>query len=212
VNQPSRPVRSHKPAAERQKEILAAAASVFAEEGYRSADVACIAEKAGVGKGTVYRQFANKEALFLATVEKAMDDLSAHVNDVVNTLEDPLEQIRTGVRRYFEFFDLNPGTVELFIQERAEFRSRSKPLYFVYQEYRRHLWEERFHKLAKDGRLRDISPELALDMIGNLVYGAVFTHRLAGDSRSLAEQSDAITDILFNGILTGENHHVAADK
>lgn len=187
--------------ARRREEILASAAVVFAEAGYRCADVERIAAEAGVGKGTVYRHFANKESLFLATVEKAMEDLTAHVNDAMEAIPDPLEQLRTAIHRYFQFFDRNPGTVELFIQERAEFRHHAKPLYFIYQASRRQIWLERFQALARDGRLRAIAPELALDRVGELVYGSVFSHRLAGDKSTLASRSEAVMDVIFHGIL-----------
>lgn len=200
INAPKPTARTHKPPEERRREILDAAALVFADLGYRCADVDRIAERARVGKGTVYRLFGNKEALFLSTVEKAMEDLTAHVNDPIEGIEDPEQQIRTAIHRYFDFFDRNPGTVELFIQERAEFRERDKPIYFIYQENRRALWLERFERLVRLGRIRSVSPELALDMTGNLVYGAVFSQRLSGGQRALSEQSDAIADLLFNGI------------
>ncbi|MDX1588720.1 MAG: TetR/AcrR family transcriptional regulator [Oleiphilaceae bacterium] len=192
--------RRHK-SVRRREEILAAAAVVFADQGYRCADVERIAGMAGVGKGTVYRHFTTKEALFLATVEKAMDNLTDHVNDSLETVADPLQQLKLAIHRYFQFFDRNPGTVELFIQERAEFRHNSKPLYFVYQASRRQVWLERFQALARDGRLRDIAPELALDMIGELVYGSVFSHRLAGDPSRLSSRSESVMDVIFHGIL-----------
>lgn len=49
----------------KEKQILEAAAAVFAERGYRTARVADVAERAGIGKGTVYEYFRSKEQLFL---------------------------------------------------------------------------------------------------------------------------------------------------
>jgi len=51
------------------KLITEAAAAVFAERGFRSARVADIAERAGIGKGTVYEYFRSKEDLFLAVFD-----------------------------------------------------------------------------------------------------------------------------------------------
>jgi TetR/AcrR family transcriptional regulator, repressor for uid operon len=49
----------------REQEILEAAAAVFAERGFRKTRVADVAERAGIGKGTVYEYFRSKEDLFL---------------------------------------------------------------------------------------------------------------------------------------------------
>lgn len=200
-SQAEQPTRSHKAPEERRREILEAAAVVFADLGYRCTDMDRIAEEAGVGKGTVYRFFPSKETLFLATVEKAVDDLSEYVNRAVDALEDPLEQLRLGISRYLEFFERNPGTVELFIQERSEFRRESKPMYFVYQDIHGEAWRERFRELVRAGRMRDISPELAQELFSDFLYGAVFSQRLAGNRPSRSAQTDQIVDILFNGIL-----------
>lgn len=49
--------------------ILRAAAQVFAEQGYQAATVDDIAERAGIGKGTVYEYFRNKQELFFAVFD-----------------------------------------------------------------------------------------------------------------------------------------------
>jgi len=49
--------------------ILRAAARVFAELGYQAATVDAIAEHAGIGKGTVYEYFRNKQELFFAVFD-----------------------------------------------------------------------------------------------------------------------------------------------
>ena len=52
--------------------IVAAARQAFAERGYADVNVADVAEAVGVGKGTVYRQFASKEDLFNAAAAAAV--------------------------------------------------------------------------------------------------------------------------------------------
>ena len=49
--------------------ILRAAAQVFAEQGYRAATMDAIAERAGIGKGTLYEYFRNKQELFFAVFD-----------------------------------------------------------------------------------------------------------------------------------------------
>lgn len=63
-------------AAENRQHLLAAAASVFARDGL-DASVEEIARVAGVGIGTLYRRFPNKEALITELVEDMLDTMSA---------------------------------------------------------------------------------------------------------------------------------------
>ena len=49
--------------------ILQAATEVFAEQGFAAVRVADIANRAGIGKGTVYEYFSSKEELLFAVFE-----------------------------------------------------------------------------------------------------------------------------------------------
>ncbi len=62
--------------ADRSREaILAAARDEFAQAGLGGARVEAIAERAGVDKKLIYYYFANKDALFLAVLEGAYQDI-----------------------------------------------------------------------------------------------------------------------------------------
>src|SRR5690606_39125367 len=65
--------------AKKRSDILAQSLKVFAKEGFGGTDVQVIADLAGVGKGTVYRHFGNKEQLFLATAQYCLDMLGEFV-------------------------------------------------------------------------------------------------------------------------------------
>ena len=54
--------------------ILEAALEVFSEKGFHLATVDEIAERADLGKGTLYRYFANKETLFNELVRLRLED------------------------------------------------------------------------------------------------------------------------------------------
>src|SRR5271170_4595996 len=53
-------------------ELIATAATVFAQRGYEGASVEEIAERAGYSHGAVYSNFAGKSDLFLAVFEEYM--------------------------------------------------------------------------------------------------------------------------------------------
>ena len=60
--------------------LIAAAVDVFNDQGI-DAGVEAIAERAGVGVGTLYRRFPNKEALIALLVTETIDDLTSAAID-----------------------------------------------------------------------------------------------------------------------------------
>lgn len=78
------PRRKRSDAVKNRERILCVAEEVFAAEGL-SVPIDTVAERAGVGVGTVYRHFPTKEALFEAIVTSKIDHLvreaEGHAND-----------------------------------------------------------------------------------------------------------------------------------
>jgi AcrR family transcriptional regulator len=62
---------------ERRARIVEVAMRHFAERGFRGARVEDIATEVGVAKGTVFLHFGNKDGLFLAAYQEAVDRLPA---------------------------------------------------------------------------------------------------------------------------------------
>ncbi|MFL5342935.1 MAG: TetR/AcrR family transcriptional regulator [Gemmataceae bacterium] len=195
--------------ARRQEEILDAAAALFARNGYPNTDVQQVADALGVGKGTVYRYFPSKEELFLAAVDRGIRQMEDYVHGSVEGVADHVELIVQAIRAYLVFFDENPQLLELFVQERAEFRGRKKPAYFAQREAGCGASNDFLRSLIAAGRLRDIPVERIRDVSGDLLFGTVFANTLAGRRPDPDEQARQITDILFHGILTDKErkHH-----
>jgi AcrR family transcriptional regulator len=57
---------------ERRRALLRAARIVFARKGFAAAKISDVAAEAGISHGLVYHYFPEKESLFAATVEEAM--------------------------------------------------------------------------------------------------------------------------------------------
>lgn len=186
----------------RREQILEKATAVFAAMGYRNADVQDIADPLGVSKGTVYRYFPTKEALFLAAVERGVRRLDATMDEVLRNVADPVDRMAAGTVTYLRFFGANPGLVELFIQERAEFRDRRKPVYFEHGCRSECQWQQMLEQLVAVGRLRNVPVERIMTVVGNLLYGTMFTNYFLGTTGSVEQQAADINDVLFNGTLS----------
>jgi AcrR family transcriptional regulator len=208
---PGRP-RDENLRARRREEILAAATRVFAARGYRQADVQEVADASGLGKGTVYRYFASKEALFLAAVDLGMQRLTEFVQQAY-LVEDPFERMEAAFRNYLLYFREHLELVELLIQERAEFRDRKQPTYFVYKERGHEPWRALFAELIAAGRVRDLPVERILNVLGDFLYGTMFTNYFSGRDEAPEAQAAEAMAIVLEGLLSdGERRARAARR
>lgn len=188
-------------AAKRSLEILDTAVEVFASQGFAQTDVQVIADRAGIGKGTVYRHFGNKEELFLAAVMHARSKLIQAVEADRDPNNEPLEQLRICMTSILRFFDVHPEIVELLIEERALFRDRRPSLFFEYDEDRRREWATLLEQMIAQGDIRDLPVAEIQDTISRFVFGAMFFNYFEGNPKPMAEQAGALFNMFFNGLL-----------
>ena len=120
----------------------------------------------------------------------------------VETVHDPVERIAVAIRSHLEFFRSDPQLVELFIQERAEFRDQRQPIYFEHGEANCDRWRDLIRDLIAAGRVRPVPVERVMNVIGDLMYGTMFKNHLTNRQIPFDEQASDIVDIVFNGILT----------
>lgn len=69
----------------RRDQVLDAAARVFSRDDFEAVTMARVAEEAGVAKGTPYRYFATKEALFLELLTREIGDWFAELVPMVES-------------------------------------------------------------------------------------------------------------------------------
>ena len=106
--------------AEKRSKILAGACEVFRESGFERASVDVIAARAGVSKATVYNHFADKQALFVATV---VEDTQAMGSSLLACLDCPGEDVQEALQRVGEKITtlwLTPSVSALYRQAIAE--------------------------------------------------------------------------------------------
>lgn len=189
-------------AARRREQILDAAATLFARHGYQDLDVQTLADRLGFAKGTLYRYFPSKERLFLAAVDRGMERMRAFVRSAYEPAADPLDRLALAVRAYLEFYRDHPDLVELMVIERAEFRDRKAPTYLENRQAVAAEWREVYADLIRAGRVRPVKPDQLIDMIGDLMYGTMFTNHFAATRPPLTIQARQLTEFIFSGILT----------
>src|SRR2546421_13026570 len=83
----------------RREEILDAAARVFAQKGYHEAGIADIAGALGIGHGTVYRYFKNKDDIAAGVTGRDVGRLARALLGESPTASTTPEEYRAQVER-----------------------------------------------------------------------------------------------------------------
>ena len=97
--------------------ILDAALDVFSEDGFHQTTMDQIAEKAGLGKGTLYRYFPTKDALYHALFLEKWNGLIQATRSEFQRHDNVIEAMRAGTRAYLVFFESNARLCRLLLKE-----------------------------------------------------------------------------------------------
>lgn len=160
--------------AESEDRLLAAAATIIAEEGYLAATLERVGTAAGFSRGLASRKYGSKDGLIEAVIWRVSASVHAEVDAAIDGLSSPLEQLLalfdrfvelvlrdTSVRAYFVLFSA-------MIANRLETRS-------VFEEVQQRFGA-RIEELVVAGQARgEIAPALPPQhlafMVGCLLAG-----------------------------------------
>jgi len=89
---------------EKRRKILAAAARLFATQPFHKVLLSDVAETAGVGKGTLYTYFKNKEDLYFCVLHSGFSDLVARLRvQIDQESHSPWENLEAVIREVVGF-------------------------------------------------------------------------------------------------------------
>jgi AcrR family transcriptional regulator len=186
----------------RRADVLAAAASEFAEHGFDGAQMTALAARAEVALGTLYSLFESKEQLFQAVIETSADAIRDSLQAVVAEVSDPRERLLRLIDAAFERFRSHPAFFRLHAQSTQGWPTRIRATMGESAQARFSEFVAWVVGLARDaaaaGALPGIDPEtFGLALMGTLVnVTAAITQgttsrpvdELAADVRALFER------------------------
>ena len=109
-----------KPKSERYEEVLAAAARVFAERGYRASTIHDITSELDMTGAALYHYVEGKEDLLVAICQRAGDRLHDAAKEIMALDLPPEEKLRKFFHRHLELVDADRPIFKILIQERSE--------------------------------------------------------------------------------------------
>lgn len=161
--------RGRPPTAGLREKILRAAESAFLRQEFHEVLMDDVARVSGVGKGTLYRYFPSKRALYRALLADGMDRLRRDLQAAAGGPDEPLVKLERLVRRFLEHFwhrRFLLGLVSRTEQQasRGEWRRRRAGFVAVF--------EGTLAEGIAAGQLRSIEPRFGAHVLVGMLRGA----------------------------------------
>jgi AcrR family transcriptional regulator len=180
--------------------ILRHAIDTFARHGFRNSDVQVIADQALVGKGTVYRYFTSKEELFWSATYFVLQRLQQCLFQAVEGVDDPLESLFAAGMAHARFYEANPAYLEMFVQNRAEFRGVVPPSHKELHEQMILEFVKIVEKGVACGQIRPLDPRKTVMSLGSVFYGTVIFACFVEEEFTLTELAQNTLKKFLRGI------------
>jgi TetR/AcrR family fatty acid metabolism transcriptional regulator len=176
--------------------ILRAAESVFLRKDFHEVRMEDVAAACGVGKGTLYRYFESKEALFTALMLDGIDLLRAQIEAAVAEPGEPVTRLERAVRA--SLAHLGERRFLFALLHRREHKASRADV---------REWERRRARLAKvvedavreameAGQVRRVDPRITAETLLALL-------RAVDRARRPSDSLDALADSVFDLFLRG---------
>lgn len=190
-----------RPDAAKEDAIVREAVHVFARDGFRGTDVQEIADRASVGKGTVYRYFGDKQGLFWATVYWVLDKLDLHLGRAAAGEQRALDKLRATCHAYGEFFEGNPEYLEIFVLDRAEFHGKAPGSHLERHEEMIRNFSSIIEEGIERHEIRPLDSRQTVLALGSTLYGSAVHAAYAKFDRPVTELVATATEIFLRGIV-----------
>lgn len=185
----------------RRTELLAIAAQLFADKGFRNTTVRDIADAAGILSGSLYHHFDSKESMVDEILSTFQEELFGQYDEILASPDDARTKLERAVRVSFEAIENHPHEVAIY-QNDADYLGTFDR--FGYLKDRnaqsRQVWVTLIEEGVRTGVLRDdLDVTLTYRFIRDTVWVAVRWYR-PGRGLSHTDIADQYVRILLDGI------------
>jgi len=148
--------------------ILEAAREIFVRQGYESFSMRKLAGKIEYSPGSVYLHFKNKEELFECLVDESFARLLKTLLALRNgkELQDPVEELKKGLRAYVEFGLRNPNDYRFAFMLRPPMEERPYKVHGAFEALRYMV-----RRCVEEKRFRAVDVETTSQALWASVHG-----------------------------------------
>ena len=184
---------------ETRESILAVGCRLFRQQGFKGTKVSDITKRLGIGKGTFYFYFSDKDELFLECVPRIFSELFGKGWDKIRKEKDPLKRLALRAQTVLPVLD---EFCVIMALSREALQSSEPKLKMLGEQtlasIRRPL-ESDIEKGIREGVVRPVDPLMTSAMMIGIMEG-LNALRASGKKLSPATLRDGVFSILISGI------------
>jgi AcrR family transcriptional regulator len=181
-------------------EIIQASLGIFAKKGFKDTIMADIANAAGIGKGTIYEYFPNKQAIFFNVFGLMDRELETEINNGISSSPDPVKKLKAFITGYCRFYESLPDAMVIYIDFWIEtIKAQTK----IPDHHLNNLHQKIISILEQGnalGTFRPLETRLMATIIFSAIGGLVFQWITGGKDFPLIEAADELSETLLKWI------------
>ncbi len=191
------------PVHSRREELLAIAARLFAEKGFKNTTVRDIADAAGILSGSLYHHFDSKESMVDQILSTFQEGLFGRYDAILRSDRDARAKLEEAVAVSFEAIHEHRDEVAIFQNDAAYLGGFERFGYLAERNRQsREVWITLLDEGVRTGALRaDLDIELTYRFLRDTVWVAVAWYR-PGGKHSHTDIAQQYLSILLDGIAT----------
>jgi TetR/AcrR family transcriptional regulator, cholesterol catabolism regulator len=195
---------------QRRADMVAIAAELFAQKGYRATTVREIADAAGILSGSLYHHFDSKESIGDEILSGFINEVLANYRTAVATALDPRAALEQIVRTTSRTLSQHRAALAILQNDWNHFASQPRFAYLpkALREIER-LWTGQLELGKQAGLFRaDLDPKLTYRLLQDVLWTSTAWRRTRGYSTE--QVVDGLLRILFDGIAADASPTVPA--
>ncbi|MRH42922.1 TetR family transcriptional regulator [Aquibacillus halophilus] len=183
------------------KQIIDAAVTVIAENGYHASKVSKIAAQAGVADGTIYLYFKNKEDILVSLFQEKMGQFIEKTEQQIDLKQNAEEKMKTLIHMHFSQLS---DDHDLAIVTQLELRQSNKELRLMINEVlKRYL--SIIDRIVEEGIAEgSFDPKLNIRLVRHMIFGTLdetVTNWVMKEQKyKLADQVNEVHKLIIKGL------------
>jgi TetR/AcrR family transcriptional repressor of nem operon len=165
-----------------EEQVLDAAMKAFWANGYEATSLANLVSVTGLHKGSLYQAFGDKHSLFIQTLNRYLQNVRHHKNQILQQADTPLGGIRAVLHG---FIDMSEGDAScpqgcMAVKSMVEMAPHDAEVQRLMEEHKKGMQASIERRITEAQTNGDMSTDKPAEIIANLIM--IFMNGLAAEA------------------------------